>query len=142
MRYDVILSLRGCQTYPDSQPEVIELMTDGVMEELGDCWKIRYEESKLTGLEGVTTEFTIQNDRIILDRTGNLNSRMVFQPGVTHNSLYQMEFGALMLAVTARDLSANLSEEGGTIDLRYSIDIEQSSAGEIEYHLEIKRKQG
>ena len=34
-----------------------------------------------------------------LSRTGKLRSQMVFQQGVVHESLYQTEFGALMLAV-------------------------------------------
>ena len=32
----------------------------------------------------------------------------------------------------------DISEEGGTIDLVYAIEIEQTTAGLIEYHLDIK----
>ena len=32
MRRDVVLSIRGRQTYADQEPEVIELVTEGVME--------------------------------------------------------------------------------------------------------------
>jgi hypothetical protein len=33
-----------------------------------------------------------------------------------------------------------IGEKGGTIDLTYAIEIEQSAAGLIEYHLDIKAK--
>ena len=103
---------------------------------VGSC----YEESDLTGLAGVSTTFQVEDKTVTLIRSGKLNSQMVFQEGVPHDSLYQMEFGALMLTVCAIQVKTNLTEEGGTIDLKYSIEVEQNAAGMIEYHLDIKAK--
>ena len=111
------------------------------MEKQGDAWQLCYEESDLTGLEGVTTTFRIEPKIITLTRTGRLNSQMVFQEGVFHNSLYQMEFGALMITVCASRIKAELTEKGDVVDLVYGIEIEQSTAGVIDYHLEIKTKE-
>lgn len=141
MKRKVMLSIRGRQTYLDQEPDVIELVTEGTMEKQGDAWQLCYEESDLTGLEGVTTTFRIEPKIITLTRTGRLNSQMVFQEGVFHNSLYQMEFGALMITVCASRIKAELTEKGGVVDLVYGIEIEQSTAGVIDYHLEIKTKE-
>ena len=141
MKQKVMLSIRGRQTYLDQEPDVIELVTEGTMEKQGDAWQLCYEESDLTGLEGVTTTFRIEPKIITLTRTGRLNSQMVFQEGVFHNSLYQMEFGALMITVCASRIKAELTEKGGVVDLVYGIEIEQSTAGVIDYHLEIKTKE-
>ena len=65
---------------------------------------------------------------------------MVFQQGLVHESLYQMEFGVLMLSVCARQVYFDIVPDGGVIDLVYSIDIENSAAGEIDYHLDIRAK--
>ena len=54
MKRAVMLSLRGMQRYPEQDPEVIELVTEGTMEPYKDGWKLKYEESDLTGLAGVT----------------------------------------------------------------------------------------
>lgn len=140
MRKEVLLSIRGQQKYEDQEPEVIELVTEGTMEFRDGGWDIRYEESALTGLEGVTTTFRVEPDKIILTRTGKLNSQMVFQQGVVHDSLYQMEFGALMLSVQAKFLYFDIVPDGGTIDLTYSISIENTEAGLIDYHLDIRAK--
>ena len=86
------------------------------------------------------TRFVIEKDRIILDRTGRLSSKMVFEVGVSHDSLYQVEFGALMITVCATRVDARIGEGGGTVDLVYNIEIEQNAAGVIDYHLEIKDK--
>ncbi len=136
----VTLSVRGQQSYVGQDPDVIELVTEGTLEAIQDGWRLCYEESDLTGLDGVSTTFQVQGKTVTLIRSGKLNSQMVFQEGVPHDSLYQMEFGALMLTVCATKVEANISDAGGTIDLKYSIQVEQNEAGMIEYHLDIKVK--
>ena len=138
MKQRVMLSIRGVQSYADQEPDVIELITEGTLEKLENGWEILYQESKLTGMEGVTTSFLIEPDSIILTRTGSLKSQMVFTLDKPHDSLYQMDFGALMITVCATKIHTDLSENGGTVDLDYRIEIEQSSAGMIEYHLDMR----
>jgi len=140
MNPNVVLSIRGRQTYMGQEPDVIELVTEGVLARCADGWELRYEESSLTGLEGVTTTFRIEPKRVTLTRTGKLNSQMVFEEGTVHESLYQVEFGALMISVCATQVKWDLTEQGGTIDLVYAIEIEQSAAGTIDYHLQINSK--
>lgn len=140
MKLDVILSIQGRQLYADQEPEVIELITEGVLEKQEDGWHISYEESPLTGLEGVTTTFQLQPGKVVLTRAGALRSEMVFELGVLHESLYQMEFGALLISVCAQKVEYQLSETGGTVDLVYGIDIEHSGGGVVEYHLDIRTK--
>ncbi len=140
MKQNVVLSIRGRQSYADQEPEVIELVTDGTMEFRSGCWDISYEESALTGLEGVTTTFRVEPGKVTLTRKGALNSQMVFQEGVPHDSLYQMAFGALMLTVRATSVFYDIVPDGGVIDLSYNINIENTEAGVIDYHLDIRAK--
>ena len=136
----VILSIRGIQNYPGQDPDVIELVTEGTMVSTPKGWDISYAETDLTGLAGTTTTFQIEPGCITLTRVGPLNSQMVFREGVPHESLYQMAFGAMMISVCAQKVQADLTERGGTVDLIYSIDIENAAAGVIEYHLDIRSK--
>lgn len=138
MKKQVMLSIRGRQSYEGHEPETIELVTAGTMEFHNGGWDVAYEESELTGLEGVTTVFRVEPGRVILSRTGRLNSKMVFQQGVPHESLYQMEFGALMLTVQATSVYYDIVPDGGVIDLVYNISIENTEAGVIDYHLDIR----
>ena len=141
MKKTVILSIQGVQRYPEQEPEVIELVTEGTMEFSSGGWEISYEESELTGLAGVTTSFRVEPGKVTLRRTGALRSEMVFQEGVSHQSLYQMDFGVLLLTVCARQITAALSDDGGAVDLVYDIEIENMAAGAVEYHLTIQPKQ-
>lgn len=140
MKKDVLLSICGRQTYPGQEPDTIELVTAGTMEKFPGGWELSYQESDLTGLDGVKTIFRVENSKITLTREGRLRSQMVFQEGTRHESLYQMEFGALMMAVCASKISCDLSDQGGTVDLVYTIEIEQSMAGTVDYHLDVQAK--
>jgi len=140
MKTAVVLSIEGRQTYADQEPEIIELVTEGTMEFTNGGWDISYEESALTGLEGVTTTFRVEPGKVTLTRKGALNSQMVFQEGVPHDSLYQMAFGTLMLTVKATSVFFDIVPDGGVIDLSYNISIENTEAGVIDYHLDIRAK--
>ena len=140
MKQNVVLAIRGRQSYEDQEPDVIELTTDGTMEFRDGGWDISYEETALTGMEGVTTVFRVEPDKVILTRTGKLRSQMIFQKGVVHESLYQMDFGTLMIAVCAQFLYFDITPEGGMIDLVYRIEIENSACGTVDYHLDIRAK--
>lgn len=138
MKTSVMLSICGRQTYMDQDPDVIELVTEGTMEYRDGGWDIWYEETDLTGMSGVTTTFRVEPEKVILTRSGKLISEMVFQEGVSHSSLYQMEFGAMMITVCATRIFAQLEQGVGMVDLVYDIEIEQSAVGTVDYHLDIR----
>lgn len=136
-RIPVMLNIRGVQNYQDQDPEVIELTTEGTLEKQNLTWEIAYEESDLTGMAGVTTCFRVGPRGVSLKRTGRLQSQMIFREGHRHESLYRMDFGALMIAVQATKIRSEISERGGTVDISYNIEIEDTAAGTVEYHLDI-----
>lgn len=140
MKQTVVLNICGRQSYEGQEPDVIELVTEGTMELRDGGWEISYEETELTGLEGVTTTFRVEPEKVTLRRTGKLRSEMVFEQGVRHESLYQLEFGALLMAVTAKQVFFDIVSDGGVIDLCYSIEIENTAAGLVDYHLDIRAK--
>ena len=140
MKQSVVLFILGRQSYLGQEPDEIELVTEGVLENQGGTWLLSYEESDLTGMSGVTTTFIVEPDKVSLKRTGRLNSQMVFQEGVVHESLYEVEFGALMISVCASRVMADICFDGGMIDLVYAIELEQSAVGTIDYHLDIRPK--
>ena len=139
-RLPVMLSIRGEQYFDDVDPDATELMTEGTMTLKGEEIFLSYRETELTGMEGTTTTFAIQGKQVTLTRTGKLRSEMVFEEGVPHDTLYQMAFGALMMTVKATFVFFDMVEDGGTIDLSYNLDIENTEAGVIDYHLDIRAK--
>ena len=137
-RIPVMLSIRGVQNYQDAEPDVIELTTEGTMEKQKEVWEITYEESNLTGLAGTTTAFRVGPRGVVLKRTGKLENQMIFMEGRRHESLYQIDIGALMIAVKATKVQSAVNEQGGTVDIHYQIEIEDTAMGTVEYHLDIQ----
>ena len=136
-KFPVVLSVRGVLRYEDQEPEIIELTTEGTMERQKEVWEVSYEESDLTGLAGVTTAFRVGPRGVVLKRTGKLQNQMIFMEGRRHESLYQIDIGALMIAVRATSVKSDLTEQGGTVDIVYNIEIEDTAMGTMEYHLTV-----
>lgn len=133
----VVLNVQGVQRYEDQEPEIIELTTEGTLEKQKEVWVLSYEESDLTGLAGVTTSFRVGPRGVILKRSGSLQNQMIFMEGKRHESLYQLDIGALMIAVKATSVKSTVNEQGGTVDIIYNIEIEDTAMGTMEYHLSV-----
>ena len=140
MKKDVWLTIRSRQQFEGCDEERVNLETAATLYERGGKYYIAYEESELTGLAGVVTTFRVEPGKVMLNREGALNSRMLFQEGVAHDSLYQMEYGTLMITVKATNVFYDIVSDGGSIDLAYQIIIENTEAGMIDYHLDIRAK--
>lgn len=138
MKKDVLISIRGTQTAPDGQPETIELTTVGTMEWEGERTILSYQESDLTGLAGTTTAFYLEPGRIVLERTGTIESVMEFVEGKCSESLYRIAEGALLLRVYARKMQVHLEGASGWFALSYGIEIEGTSMGTIDYHITVQ----
>jgi len=140
VKQDVLLSIVSIQRFQEEKPEMTRFMTEGTLEvtEQGIC--ISYEETELTGLQGTLTTFFIEGNRVTLRRAGTVESCMVFSVGQAHQSLYDMGMGALMITVRTETLENSITSEGGTMQVRYGISIEEETAGVIEYRVDVKTK--
>lgn len=136
----VLLSIRGEQYFDDVDPDETELMTEGSMDVLPEGLLLTYEETALTGMEGTTTTFEVRGSRVILTRSGSVNSQMVFEEGRQHTSLYETPFGELRVDIQTSRLRHNLSERGGVLEIRYSIAVEHTVTGRNCFKIRVKRK--
>ena len=141
MEKEVLLTITGTQRIQDEPPETTKLVTEGVMRFEDDAVELSYEETELTGLTGTVTTFRIEGARVILSRSGALESRMVFAVGQEDHSLYDIGYGALMIAVRAERIRSNVNENGGTLEVAYAIAIEEESTGTIEYRVDVRPKE-
>ena len=140
MEKEVLLTITGTQRFQHEAPETTKLVTEGLMRCEDGAVELSYDETELTGLTGTKTTFRIEDARVILRRTGALESRMVFAVGQEEHSLYDIGYGALMIAVRAERIRSDVGEHGGTLSVCYAISIEEEMAGEIEYVIEVRPK--
>ena len=136
----VMLSIRGEQYFDDVDPDSTELMTEGTMT-MGDGQiRLSYKESELTGMEGTTTTFIVEGERVTLLRTGAVNSQMIFEEGEQHTSLYETPFGELTVDIQTSKLLHNLTERGGLMEIKYSIAVAHSVTGRNCFKIRVRRK--
>ena len=136
----VLLSIRGEQYFDGIDPDAQELMTEGTMTLTEDGMVLSYQETALTGMEGTTTRFQIQGPRVILTRSGTVNSQMVFEEGRQHTSLYETPFGELSVDIQTSVLKHNLTERGGLMEIKYSIAVEHTVTGRNCFKIRVRRK--
>ena len=136
----VMLSIRGEQYFDGIDPDAQELMTEGTMTLTEDGMVLAYQETALTGMEGTTTRFQVQGARVILTRSGTVNSQMVFEEGRQHTSLYETPFGELSVDIQTSVLKHNLTERGGLMEIKYSIAVEHTVTGRNCFKIRVRRK--
>lgn len=141
MEKEVLITIKGTQAYENEEPQLLELVTSGTYQFGDGHCRISYEETEMTGMDGVRTVFEIFPDRVELNREGNVQSKMIFQPGERMEALYDLGFGALLLSVCATKVSADFDENGGMMDLAYDIEVEHAARGVNTYHIEVSEKE-
>ena len=142
MENNVIISIKGKQSYEDMEDETIELVTEGRLTRDGSGYTLTYQESELTGLEGTLTTIQVEGEQVTLMRVGEFNAQMVFQEGRRHLSMYNTPYGAMAIGVNTRHLMADLNDHGGDIEIDYAIEVDHAIAGRNVFQIKVKEAQG
>ena len=142
MEKDVVISIKGMQNYEDSDPDTIELVTEGRLTRDETGYTLTYQESELTGLEGTMTTIQVEGEQVTLMRVGEFNAQMVFQEGRRHLSMYNTPYGAMAIGVNTRHLMADLTDQGGNIEIDYAIEVDHAIAGRNVFQIKVKEAEG
>lgn len=138
MEKDVIISIRGTQDYSGTDPDTMELVTEGKLAVQDGALRLSYEESELTGMEGTTTVFQVEPEKVTLLRLGSVQSEMVFEEGRRHMSLYSTPYGNMEIGVRARRLNSTLELTGGQLEIDYDIEINHMLAGQSLFRIDVR----
>lgn len=139
MAENVIISIKGSQFFDRQEPDSMELVTAGTLEQDGEGYTLSYEESALTGLEGTTTVFRVRGGQVTLVREGEVNSLMVFEEGQRHLSMYDTPYGALSIGINTRRMKAELTPQGGDIEIQYAIEVDHALTGLNLFQIHVSR---
>lgn len=140
---DVLISITGSQHAPGDPPvmnedNTIQLVTDGRYQfGEGNCW-LSYMESPLTGMEGTTTTFMVKGDGVTMVRKGAVNGELRFQKGERHCFLYNTPFGGMTMGIRTHRLKTNLGEHGGSMDIIYTVDMNEVPLGKNVFQIDVK----
>ena len=103
---------------------------------------IAYEESETTGMEGSRMQLRIsRGDMVSIIRTGTYQTHLVVQPGKKHFCHYETPFGEFAVGVSARWIRNTLTDEGGRLEMRYTVDANSTLLSDNEIRIHVKKCQ-
>lgn len=142
MKQAVTISIEGKQSFPGSEPEVVRTQARGTLEDRGEAGiRLSYQESEDSGLEGSVTTLQVEPGRVVLERTGPLSSRMVFEEGKERRCAYATPYGTIGLTVRTRKLQARLDSQGGEVSIDYDLELDGAGTGRHALDLQVRPAQ-
>lgn len=120
----VLVTVQSIQRDEEGQDLKLELVSAGKYYEKNNAQYIVYEESEITGMAGVTTIIKITGGTIMLMRLGKIHQRQEFCKGMETSSLYKMPFGDIKVGMKTYDVTIDLVDGIGTIELGYDVILE------------------
>jgi uncharacterized beta-barrel protein YwiB (DUF1934 family) len=134
MKKDVTINIRSIFNYEHTEPDVIEMFTTGEFYRKGSKYYISYLESEATGFEGARTTLMVGEDQssVTLSRSGREKAQLIVQNGVRHQCHYDMGFGDMMIGISGSSIHSSLSDSGGRLEFKYSLDVNSLLASENE----------
>ncbi len=138
MEKDVTISLKSINSI-DSEKSTIELTTVGKLRSLANGgFQLRYEESEVTGFQGSTTYLSFfGNELVNLSRTGAAASELVLEKDKKHHCHYGTPYGDLTMGIFTHCIDNNVTDDGGELYLKYTVDINSSYISDNEIYIKI-----
>jgi uncharacterized beta-barrel protein YwiB (DUF1934 family) len=133
-----MISIKGSPAFPYNADDGYELMTDGEYLRKEELTTFSYLESELTGLDGLLTTFNVEPDRVVLKRGGEYSSEMIFSEKQKHNFIYETQFGSIMMGIDTHSIERNLRDDGGSLEIRYDIEVDNVSVSQNLFQIDIK----
>lgn len=118
---NVIIKIKGIQSI-DGRSETMELTTEGKICTENGKIVLRYEEGEMMGECKVLTKLTTEGKSVVLERNGDLSSKLIIEEGVRNSCFYSMPHGEFMLGIYGKEVKNDLTSCGGRLKMFYIID--------------------
>ncbi len=136
----VLIKIKGTQRQNDDQ-SVIELSTEGTLRCFEDKYTLTYSEQQTLEGASLKTQLTVQNSKtVVLERRGDLNSRLVITEGERNQCPYAIPQGTLTLGIYGKTVKCDMSEQGGHIKMVYAIDVNLDPMSENTVEISVKER--
>ncbi|MGN0691146.1 MAG: DUF1934 domain-containing protein [Oscillospiraceae bacterium] len=137
---NVLINLKSIQM-ADGENSEIELVTEGILRPISGGFEIEYDESETTGYENSTTVITCLGNRLAsLTRSGSASSELVLEIGKKHHCYYETPFGSMMVGIFTKAIENTLTEDGGELLLKYTIDVNSAYVSDNEVLLSVEKR--
>lgn len=120
----IIVSIKSLQRDEKGESQTLELVSEGKYYKKERSQYIVYKESAISSLEGVTTTIKVLADgTVCVLRTGDMQQRQEFRPGMETTSWYDTPLGRTLLIIKTYACRVQLVDGIGTIEIEFDVTI-------------------
>lgn len=140
MKEQWIMTLKSVQyEVGETFESVLDTEVDYSIDRNGDRI-IEYTESEATGMEGSEMQLRISpDDMVSIVRSGAFNTHLVIEQGRKHFCHYDTPFGEFAVGVAAKWIRNHLTDEGGSLKLRYTVDADSTLLTDNEIEIAVRK---
>ena len=125
----------------EGQDDRIEVITEGKYMMKNGRFLINYKEYD----EDLPDKFLnnlvkVENETVTISRKGPLSSQLILEKGKRHQCMYQTIAGTLSIGVFTKTLNNNLNENGGSLEVIYTLDFNSDLVSENRFKIDIEKK--
>ena len=125
----------------EGQDDRIEVITEGKYMMKNSHFLINYKEYD----EDLPDKFLnnlvkVENETVTISRKGPLSSQLILEKGKRHQCMYQTIAGTLSIGVFTKTLNNNLNENGGSLEVIYTLDFNSDLVSENRFKIDIEKK--
>ncbi len=121
IKIDSSIENLGSAGLPEGEVEKSTEEAFGLYDYLGGDATLTYTVENESGKTG--SQIICSGGGVIVKRFGAIESRLVFEEGKSHSSLYSVPPYRFDATVRAKRVRLSLNEDGGSIDLLYNMNI-------------------
>ncbi len=135
---EVIITIKGIQGI-DGESDTVEFTTVGRFGQRDGKYFLSYEEGQLIEGGNIKTKFFINSsDSVVLQRDGDIKSRMEIEKGQRRICFYSTPIGELSIGIYGETVKVDFNEHGGNIKLAYTIDSDLKLISRNEVNITVK----
>ena len=123
MTEDILVSVKGLHTLETDGEDEIEVFSAGKYYLKNGKHYIMYEELVEETGEIVKNRITLRDGHMEVQKTGLMNTKMVFESEHKHMSWYNTPFGNMLAGIEVKDMQVSESENLIEIKVDYELEI-------------------
>jgi uncharacterized beta-barrel protein YwiB (DUF1934 family) len=137
---DFLITIVGKQTV-DGSTDTVEVVTEGTMIPKDNHYLILYREYNNESAHLYSDNaIRVEPDTVVIRRTGVTSSELYLEREKRHQCLYETEAGCLSIGIYTKSVKSDLTPDGGTLEVSYTIDFSADLISENRFSLKLERK--
>lgn len=125
----------------DGETDKVEVLTSGNFMRKRDHFYIGYKEySEDNPAEYYDNLIKVEKNMVTINRRGQNQTRLMLEKGRRHQCVYQTVAGDFTIGVFTKTLINNLTDNGGTLEVSYTLDFDANLMSENRFFIKVEEK--